>query len=301
MMATLVAMNNLTAPVAPLCNDAINPTRQSCSVTARTLSIHAECSGETSATLDRIGVPADSWNANASLSEAVADRNDTSSFCVGQGTARKLCVELLASFPNIYGALCQARIHVLPRMWQTFHSGVGMTDDQGFWAYGWKTQNGTSPPTLDRSTFSVFNPISTEFRSINGSDYHGYRPAILLNRICTEHHKSPYDFNLSDYYRPNTLYQNLFAYYFLGEKARNKAESVARQNEANFDMATLPAFAQWPNASGLVFTYTDTVPIYFYDLRVLLVLLVPFLATLFGTWSRWQVGNIKDEVIATTP
>ncbi|KAK0728933.1 hypothetical protein B0T21DRAFT_444443 [Apiosordaria backusii] len=95
-MAALVAMNNFTAPVAPLCNNITHPDRQSCSVKARTLSIRAECSGETSEDPDGVGLKDDY-------------RNATSSFCVDQGAASELCVKLHTGTPNIHGAFASGR------------------------------------------------------------------------------------------------------------------------------------------------------------------------------------------------
>ncbi|KAK0728934.1 hypothetical protein B0T21DRAFT_369979 [Apiosordaria backusii] len=162
-------------------------------------------------------------------------------------------------------------------------------------------QNGTSPPTLDRSTFDLFHPKSAEFKSVNGSKYPGYAAVTDLRQIYTERHLSPYDFNLSGYFGPNTLYQNPVAYYLLGEDSKNGAESVARQIEANFDMATLQAFSRGPNSSSLVFTYAETIPVYAYNPMVLLVLVVPLVATILGTWGRWRVGSIEDGVIGYDP
>jgi hypothetical protein len=52
------------------------------------------------------------------------------------------------------------------------------------------------------------------------------------------------------------------------------------------------AFSRSPYTSSLTIVTTDSLPVYVYDARVLAILLVPFLATVLGTWGRWRVtGN----------
>ncbi|KAL1887236.1 hypothetical protein Cpir12675_006634 [Ceratocystis pirilliformis] len=87
----------------------------------------------------------------------------------------------------------------------------------------------------------------------------------------------------------NTICSTPMAYNLLGKDANNDAETVARQIEKNFDMTTLQAFARSPSSSDFLFTRSHKSPEYKYDKVVLLILAVPFIATILGTWNRWRV------------
>ncbi|KAK4200200.1 hypothetical protein QBC40DRAFT_327045 [Triangularia verruculosa] len=95
-MAGLVAMNNFTAPVAPLCNNITDDERQTCSVKARTLSIRAECSGTNLADTDGVGLYVS---------------NVTKLFCADQRDPSELCVKLDS---DIYGAFTSGRYPCKP-------------------------------------------------------------------------------------------------------------------------------------------------------------------------------------------
>lgn len=69
---------------------------------------------------------------------------------------------------------------------------------------------------------------------------------------------------------------------------------VARQIEANFDMATLQAFAKDLNASSLVLTYFKTTAVYVYSPMFLLALRAPFLAVILETWGRCMSAAPKE-------
>ncbi|KAH6986965.1 hypothetical protein EDB80DRAFT_690416 [Ilyonectria destructans] len=295
-VAALAAMRNLSAPIAPLCEDL--DSRSTCSVSARVVAIRARCTASSRANPDGVGT--------------IANGEDSKKFCAGKGTASELCVELVASSPATYAVFASgpapctksdaddcpaAGIHgTWARIYGVWVNGVDITVNSTHriniidctLTYGNITvgQNGTSPPTLDRSTYT--QSTSTKAYQYGFSEY----SIIQLNRIYSELNNSPYDWDAAAVGTgSNTLYRNSMGFLLLGEDANNDAETVARQIEANFDMATLHAFARGPNSSELVFARSHSSPVYVYQPLVLLILLVPLLATILGSWTRWRVAG----------
>ncbi|KAM0330859.1 hypothetical protein ACHAQA_003814 [Verticillium albo-atrum] len=296
-VAALAAMRNLSAPVAPLCQNV--DSRSTCSVSARAVSIRATCTGSSAANPNRIGTISGS-------------SNDTERFCTGENTVGELCVELMTSSPATYSAFssgppaCSSEsLSDCPgggiggqwgRVYGVWVNGVDITADSENrinnvnceLTYGNITvrQNGTSPPVLDRASY-------TQATSTEAFQYGLTNASIVqLNRIYSELGNSPYDWSLAAVGTgANTIYRTSVAFLLLGQDANNDAETVARQIEANFEMATLHAFARGSNSSDLVFTRSHRSPAYVYEPIVLLILLVPLLATILGTWARWRVAG----------
>lgn len=295
-IAALAAMRNLSAPVAPLCDD--TDARSTCSVSGQAVAIQAKCIGRT--------------QDNPDLEGTIDIEVRNSTYCIGQDTATEICLDLQAGSPATYSMFasglpaCDSQnITECPaagidgqwaKIFGVWVNGVDITGGSKHplnfvncdVTYGNITvkQNGTSPPTLDRDSYVQAN-------STDGYQF-GYTTfnIIQLNRIYTELGNSPYDWKLAAVTTgSNTIYSTPVAMALLGLDANNDAETVARQIEANFDMATLHSFARGSNSSDLVFTRTKLHPIYVYKSEVLFILLVPFLATVFGTWMRWQVAD----------
>lgn len=307
-VAALAAMRNLSAPIAPLCK--ANDARSACFVSARAVSIRASCTGRSSNNPDKIGA----------LS-GLSNRNESSRFCAGEDTATELCVELVSSSPATYAAFAsglpacssknisdcsvQGMDGKWARIYGAFVNGVDVSTDSDHrlhevecdLTYGNITinQNGTSPPTLDRSSFEPCD--AKEAYNYGGSNY----SITQLNRIYTELGNSPYDWELKTTGTgSNTVYQTPLAFLLLGLDANYDADTVARQIEANFEMATLHAFAKASNSSDLVFTRSKLHSVYVYDRIVLAILLVPLLATFLGTWMRWRTAG-EDVMIGYDP
>ncbi|KAL2885881.1 hypothetical protein HOO65_070343 [Ceratocystis lukuohia] len=290
------AMMDLNAIPAPVCEGLDD--RSTCSVTARVVAIQAVCTSETQSNPGNVGTISMSGN-------------DTTRFCTGEN-AGQICVELVSASPATYAQF----ISGIPacsntdvsdcsaggiggqwaRIYGVWVNGVDITADSEHrintvtcdLTYGNITvsQNATSSPSLDRSSFTQAS--STELYQ------YGYtnESVFQLNRIYTEFGNSPYDWTLAAVGTgSNTIYSTPMAYNLLGEDANNDAETVARQIEKNFDMATLQAFARSPSSSDLLFTRSHKSPEYKYDKVVLLILVVPFIATILGTWNRWRVES----------
>ncbi|KAM5345754.1 hypothetical protein ACJ41O_011615 [Fusarium nematophilum] len=312
--ASLAAMGNLTPPAAPVCNGTSSSGSYSCSASTRSVSIHAECRGISRENPDGAGL------IRGGLS------SDTAEFCTGSGTPRELCVELMSGSPAIYAAFASGPP---PCDAGTLSNGCPSSGQDGLWAriygvwvnsvefgdsnsehrinivdcvltYGNVTvrQNGTSPPVLDRSSFS--RATSSRRSQFGYTDISG--SVGSLNRIYAELGNSPYDFSAAAVGTgSNTAYRQPMAYMLLGEDAIHGAERVARQIEDNFDMATLHAFARMPGSSEITYTIRRSeARVYVYDARVLLILLVPCVATVLGCWGRWKVAG-EDVVVGYDP
>jgi len=124
-----------------------------------------------------------------------------------------------------------------------------------------------------------------------------------LRRIYTSsYQRSPYTFSASSGTGDgsDTLYDSAVATLLLGEKASTSSEEVARRIENIFDMATVLAFSRASNASDLTITTREPLTKYVYDKRVVAILLVPFFASILGTWGKWRVEG-TEQVIGYDP
>jgi hypothetical protein len=117
---------------------------------------------------------------------------------------------------------------------------------------------------------------------------------------------TPYRFSFAD----PTSGNNVLAQYLLGKTrtdddegedyistklGTNDTQRVARAMEANFDMATLFAFARSPHAASVDITTTLERNIWTYDTTVLAILALPLLATVLVLCIGWKVQS--DEVV----
>ncbi|KAF4465786.1 hypothetical protein FALBO_7360 [Fusarium albosuccineum] len=308
--AALFAMRNLEPPSAPVCNDTASSRLAACSVSTRSVAIRAECRGTSKENTNEVG--------------SVSSLNTgTTRYCTGRDTPRETCVELTKGDPACYANFtsgyppCDADTPepecpgagsggLWGLIFGVWVNGVDITEDSEnrinfvdcVLKYGniTITQNGTSTPELDRSSFSLAS--SSEARQYG---YTNFTDAATLNRVYTDIGNSPYDFELAAAATgSNTAYKNPVAFLLLGTDANNDAQTVARQIEANFDMATLHAFARMPNASDITYTARSDTRVYVYDPKVLLILLVPLFATLLGCWGRWKVAG-EDVVVGYDP
>ncbi|KAH7142138.1 hypothetical protein EDB81DRAFT_869889 [Dactylonectria macrodidyma] len=113
-----------------------------------------------------------------------------------------------------------------------------------------------------------------------------------LRRIYTsDYGNSPYTFSASSGTGDgaDSLYNSPVATLLLRAKANSTAIAVADRIADILELATVLAFSRTPHASDLKITTSVSTPQYAYDRHVLAVLLVPFIATILGTWGRWKV------------
>jgi membrane-associated phospholipid phosphatase len=102
-----------------------------------------------------------------------------------------------------------------------------------------------------------------------------------------------------------TLAQSLLGVPSINDNAplatnRNDADSVAKDLEASFDVATLLAFVTAPRAASLNITMTATSSRWTYDVRVLPVLAIPLLATVLICSVYWKVYD-HETVLGYNP
>ncbi|ETN41251.1 uncharacterized protein HMPREF1541_03186 [Cyphellophora europaea CBS 101466] len=294
LIAGVAEMANLTASILDVCGD------DNCHLTSLTTAIKAECRSTTRANPDGIGL--------------ISGLSGSESYPFCSTAMPDLCVTLWTSSPNTYANFssyyhpdCLSTGACAPGVWCSLFgvwvSGTDVTRNSAHDIHAVEclltfgnvtiTQNGTNPPTLDRDSF-----VAADW-SVREGEASFYQ----MNRIYTESgsENSPYSFTggavgTGD----NTLYRNPIGYELLGTDANNGGEQVARQIERNFDRATLSAYAKQANASDLTVTRTTEEDLYVYQPKVLLVLVVPLLATLLGVWNRWSVGD-EDRVVGYNP
>ena len=102
---------------------------------------------------------------------------------------------------------------------------------------------------------------------------------------------SLYRFNSTSGMQDN-LWQEMIGPALLDYDFKAAAKTVARRIEAAFDAMTLFAFARAPEASDDTVTITEAGRfIYVYNPKMLLMLLLPLIATFIGCWGRLWVGG----------
>lgn len=77
----------------------------------------------------------------------------------------------------------------------------------------------------------------------------------------------------------------------LNPQANSSADEVGQRIESIFDTATLMAFVRSPDSVNVTITTTNNTPVYIFDLKVLIILPVPLLATVLGTFGRWRMAG----------
>ncbi|KAL9623767.1 MAG: hypothetical protein Q9160_001998 [Pyrenula sp. 1 TL-2023] len=293
-IASVAEMANLTASILDVCRDDL------CYIGARTTAILAKCQHTSYPNPDDIGLSSSDERNYKFCSTLNPDIQ-----CVTLVSSRPFTY---ANFTSSYHPECMpdSDSPCAPGVWSTlFGVWVNGADTSSNSTHNLHTvdclltfgnvtvtQNGTNPPTMDRESF-----VQADW------SYQGTGSWFQLNRIYTESgsRNSPYTFDGQAVGTgSNSLYAEPIGFYLLGEDANNDAETVARQIERNFDRATLSAYARQANASDLTVTLSAETDIYVYRPRVLLILVIPFLATLLCGWGRWAVGD-RDTVISYLP
>ncbi|KAH7375196.1 hypothetical protein B0T11DRAFT_308823 [Plectosphaerella cucumerina] len=284
-MAVQSSNGGVSAPVAPVCDSS------SCSVSTTSAALHATCEGHTQPNDRFAGIP---------VCGDTPESDWVTNFC--SDIMPSMCVNLTCGGPSTFAnfktstdADCESDTSCVssPGAWAVIF---------GAWVGGIQGDNGNkdiintagaTTPQLDRSSFR---------RSGNTLDSYTSPISSVRTFIWGElAQRTPYFFTLRLVGTSfNDLYTQPFAAGLLGDDAGNSADAVARRIEENFDWATMSAFARQPNASDVVTTMREATRVYVYNHMVLLILLVPLLATLLGTWGRWAVGS-DDDVLGYDP
>lgn len=290
MLASLVSMNNLSAPVANVCNDA------SCSAMTRAQALGAECMGFDlpQPTQEQGNVTICSAFGNTTcLSQGPVGINFTTgpmTWCWGSPYAGEC---LVSDFAVILG------------VWSSFDTigrrHIGHAVDCKIQKGSVEIrQNGTGMPHMLRETFLT----TTTRMEISSPEWFWQSSYRIPRRL--EKTVKPYlfsskggmvkEFPMTEYLLSNNRTGTDGPEdWYASQLGTNDTQRVARAIEANIDMATLFAFAHAPHASPIDITETHQVSIWTYDARVLVVLVLPFLATILVLSAYWRVQS--DEVV----
>lgn len=303
-IALEASLNNFSAPVAPVCD------QEACRVTTRSAALFATC---TPRTLD---------NPRGMGLTVCSDRRSVGATDYCSELVPSLCANLTCGAPSVFANFVASRDKsCFAAEGGSIPSGCGTV------AGAWGTVFGVwvGGADLGMGDTSIINTVDCEILYGNVSITQTGSQSPLLDRDSFERS----EYLLSDYAEPisnvrtftwadnvknnafsftlrvvgtgwNDLYLNTIAYGLLGYDAVNSAESTARRIEGAFDFATLGAFARTPSASDMVVTLQSDTRMYVYNKLVLLILLVPLIATIAGTWGRWMVGS-DDDVLGYSP
>ncbi|KAH6687767.1 hypothetical protein F5X68DRAFT_221971 [Plectosphaerella plurivora] len=297
-MAAQASNGGFSPPAAPVCED------DTCSVSATSFAVHATCSGQTQPNTVLAGIP---------TCGDVPEEDWVTNYC--SDIMPSMCVNLTCGAPATFAQFktgtdtdCESDASCIsnPGSWAViFGAWVGGVEtnfaDKNIintvsclveFGNITITQAGTTSPQVNRSSFRRSKHPLLDYGLISN----------VRTFIWTESPmRTPYYFSL---HVVGTGWNNLFemplGHGLLGDDGSNSADVVARRIEDNFDWATLGAFSRQPNASNIVMTTREATRVYVYNRLVLLILLVPLLATLLGTWGRWTVGS-DDDVLGYDP
>ena len=299
-VAALASMSGQSAPAAPICSS-----DRLCSATTTAISFRASCVSAVFENPDRIGT-----YKSGSSSLAASPQQE---FCSSINPS--VCAVLVSSSPYTYANFtggfpgdCQSDTRPCAGgAWATIFGvwinapgeidvphDFNMVDCEITLGTADIAQTGDNAPRLQRNTFTpAIGDVETSDSEI-----------IALHRIYTEDNarQSPFTFGaVAVGTGANTLFESAVGTLLLGgSNVTSSADDVARRIEAAYEMGTLLAFGRAPSASDLSFRQEVPQSVYDYDARVLIILLVPLLATILGLWGRLSVGG-DDVVIGYDP
>lgn len=286
-VAALVVLNNQTAPAARVCQEG-----DSCSVQASVATIRARCRSGTKENPSGIGGGKPTTRQNTTFCSEINDE-----ICV---TLKSASPYTYANFTSGYSPLCGDAGLRCPGAFATIfgvyinspETGLVHTLNLVDCALNMGTltirQTGQNPPAI----------VSDSFRP-SKADAKAVPEMSSMYRIYTEFgdRASPYTFvGTAVGTGSNSIFLSPVGTLLLGEDANRTASAVAGSIQDAFEMATLLAFGRSPVSSPITYTRQTTRPMYNYDPRVLGMLLVPLLATLFGLFGRWRVGAARVNI-----
>jgi hypothetical protein len=299
MLASLVSMNNLSAPVADVCSDA------SCSVVTRAQALQAECLGSDlpKPTQEKADATICSAFGNTTcLSQGLTGFNFTTGPMTDCDESPFADECLISDFAVILGVWSSydAENLLYSRHAADCRIQKGSVEIR---------QNGTSTPVMTRGSFLT----TTTRMEISSPEW--FWQGSYRTPHSDEQTVKPYLFHstggmvrdvpMAEYLLSNNITgdggtKEGTGDWYASQLGTNDTQRVARAIEANIDMATLFAFAQAPHAASLDITETHDVSVWTYDTRVLAVLALPFLATILVLSIYWRVQS-NEVVIGYDP
>ncbi|PKS12310.1 hypothetical protein jhhlp_001610 [Lomentospora prolificans] len=294
------SFSNFSAPVANVCGDDDDDSVV-CSVTARSAAIFAKCSSYTAGNDDGMGIPScrDSSVMVSDFCSDIVPSLCANLTCGSPSTFANFIVSREASCGSSDSTSCGKTPGEWGAVFGVWVGGVEFNEADKYiintvdceLQYGniTVTQVGSQPPVVDRNSFEKSEYLLSDYESAISN------VRTFIWDVNAE--DNPLSFTLRVVGTGwNDLYLNPTAYGLLGIDAVNNAESVARRLENAFDYVTLSAFARNPSASDIVQTKRLPTRVYVYNKLMLLILLVPLVATIAGSWGRWAVGSDEDVI-----
>jgi hypothetical protein len=288
-LASLIAMNNLSVPASSYCSDA------SCSIETHAVALQDEC------------ITSQTWGMPMDVTTTCSTFDDQ--LCVDLGTSSPFASDaynFTSSAPtecstnaSRFGVPeCPAAVFaVLFGAWANYYP-VHDLGNLGYTAntvdcrvlYGTCTiaQTSNSAPYIQRDSFTIsttsladeddpkliewwqtkYSRDISPFRFASAGDYHDGISMMTAYLIQSE--------------LPNIPRSAPFT---------NDTNRVARALERTFDTATLLAFVRAPEASTIEITNSPEIAIWTYDVKVLAILAAPLLATLLVLSRYWKVQS----------
>uniref|UniRef100_A0A8H7N664 Uncharacterized protein n=1 Tax=Bionectria ochroleuca TaxID=29856 RepID=A0A8H7N664_BIOOC len=280
-VAALAYLNNLSVPSSSLCEGS------DCSLVAQVGAIQAECQtfsaphAPMSSTDQENETYTSDYNPGITV---ILTRGSPYTYANFTSWFTKSCGEsvnvnqCLGEFAVIFGAF----VNLMP----SATGGPIVNTIDCLLTYGSLniTQTGTGTPAIMSGSYTETTSAGPNDSSISS-----------IKRIYTDSFdRSPYYFTAKSGTgdTTDTLYNSPVGTLLISPKGNSSDKEVGDRVEAIFNTATLMAFTRVPGAANVTITTTTSGPIYVYHPLVLLILLIPFFATVLGTYRRLRVeGN----------
>jgi hypothetical protein len=275
--AFLASMSGLSAPPIDVCDAG-----ETCRVNARMAGFQTICKSEKFDNPNKVGIKdsdklyreqfCSSLNSRACVDLVRGDSATSVNFtsaAPGDSTAG-------GEFAVIYGAFTSRYRDTLSDY------SIYTVDCEVRYGFVNVTQDGIHPPTIQRDTFRVA-PTS----QLNTTRM-GFLPYLYQNTDAVVY--SPFAFvGGAASAGTEIIFKYPIGAALIGPNAMRTGSDVAQRVEAAWDMDNLFAFSRWANTTDRLITRETPRMVYVYDAKVLLVLVLPLLATILGVWKRWQV------------
>ncbi len=283
-LAALFSMSGQRAPTAPLRDGDPN-----CSIRATTFSLRASCKTQEHDNRGywNIGMPGEHHTCST-----VNPYVCVSFINVGFGSQQLTYANFSTGPPLLYydqvdgscpGAWCTIYGASIPYPGGGIESTLWTVDCEVQFGTAEIVQTGGGTPEYVSGSFKKSTNLVTDEPEM-----------VNWNRIYTEHQRSPYTFSASIENGSDTLFKSLVAYTLLEERRPNQGRYLSNHFEGAFEMATMMAWTRSPIASPHTYTRTNITTVYVFNQRVLLILLVPFLAAILSLRGRWMAGRSED-------
>jgi len=278
--AFLASLRSLNAPAADVCSDDL------CTVNARMVGYQASCTSASQPNPNRMGRYPIGDQDLASQTFCSAQQPDV---CVdlqrgNPATAANFTNSMPAPADGYFTTIFGAYLHD----WSNINTvdTIYTVDCEVRFGFVNITQTGSNPPAVLRSSFQVVPSDELE-RNVNflgriyGGDMASQSPWVFLGGNYGAGGEQ-----IMEYPVGTAL---------LGWRDTFDGPTVASRIEHAWDMNNVFAFGRSSNIVDMATTIETRRTLYVYRKLVLLVLLIPAMATVLGVWGRWRVSG--DDVM----